>query len=116
MPRKRRHAKVRHVLPVGLDQITLTERAFWSTYGPLVGDEAPKLEAGAPYHVWPDWATWAAFYGAVRGELFCHPSLRERSVCEAMYAAFCDGEDPEQVRAAMLAERAANDPRLLLEG
>ena len=111
MSRKRRTPKRRAPLAEGLAAISLCERARWSSYGPIIGD------SDSPYQHWPDWATWAAFYGTVRAELFAaRPWLRARSVADQIFLAWSEGQDPEAARQALLDRRAAADPRHLLTG
>ena len=63
MPRKRRSPKRRAALPQGLAQISLCERARWSSSGPLLTTDVVELSEDAPYHVWPSLDAWAARIG-----------------------------------------------------
>jgi len=112
VPRKRRQPKQQLPLPRGLAQISLTERARWTCAGPLLADDVDG-PIDPCYHVWPDWDTWAEFYGAVRAELYgAWPHRRERSVAEQLYLAWSNGGDVDRTRKAILATRAAaEDPR-----
>jgi hypothetical protein len=92
VPRKRRQPKRRQPLPTGLAEISLCERALWSSTGPLI--ESPDIEldsevfAGNPplYHLWSSVDEWAAFYASVRDELYLNrPWLRDRSAAERLY-------------------------------
>lgn len=106
MPRRRRIPK-RRALPAGLQDVPLFARSAWSAHGPSIGGES--LDS------FPDFESWARFYGEIRAELYAtRAHLRARSVADAMYEAWRRGEDPEQVRTSMLAERRANDPRISL--
>jgi hypothetical protein len=102
MPRKRRVAKRRPALPAGLSQITLCERSWWSSSGPLIGDDEPILSG---YHVWPDWRSFMAFYSAVRDE-WCADRPWLRGMVERQNDAWLAGEDPASVA-------PSPDPRLL---
>jgi hypothetical protein len=118
MPRRLRTPKRRYDGPHGLAAITLLERGQWSVSGPMVGEsERVCADTGRVlYHAWPDWQTWATFYGVVRDELHRErPWRRERSVAERLYVAWCHEErDLDGLQTALVAERAANDPRRVL--
>jgi hypothetical protein len=104
LPRKRRHVKHRRTPREALRQITSGERAYWRTYGPSIDPDGD----------WPDWASWLAFYAAVRDEGFYpidRPWLRERSAAERIYLASLVGADLDAVRVRIIADLEANDPR-----
>jgi hypothetical protein len=109
VPRKRRTPKARR-LPAGLREISLAERATWSCQGPtLASDVDDQTLAG----VWPDWATWAAFYGSVRDELHAsRPWLAETSVAEHLFEAWRDGRRDLGERREALIAALRPDPRL----
>src|SRR3970040_663041 len=114
MPRKRRFPKRRPPLPPGLPEISHCERARWASDGPLLAEDVLDADQAALYHVWADWDTWAQCYGAVRDQLYAaRPWLREASIAEALFLAWSTGCDVERPRTAILAMRAADDPRRL---
>jgi hypothetical protein len=95
--------------PQKLAEISGTERARWQGAGPILAADGVTLQDGAPYVIWPDWTTWAEFYGAVRDELYGdRPWRRDTSVAERLWIAYLAGEDLDVVR-----ERCprADDPR-----
>ena len=118
MPRKRRQPKRRALMPQGLSEISLCERASWACSGQHIvaaGDVFCGEGHHEWYHEWPDWATWARFYEGIREELFAkRPWLRETSVADAVYVAWREGRDPAVLRDELCAARAANDPRRVL--
>ena len=99
-------------MPEGLQQISLCERAWWQTHGPLLEAE---LDGPPPhgYSAWPSWDAFVLFYKRVRDELFvARPWLRESSVAEALFAAHESGQNIEAVRDAYRTQAQADDPRL----
>ena len=117
MPRKRRRIKARLPLPQALSEISLCERALWHGSGPLLEADVERLSNHAPYRLWPTWGTWAAFYAAVREELYsARPWRREASAAERLYVAHLAGDDLDVVREQIESDRRAADPRRLLMG
>ena len=116
MPRKRRRAKGRP-LPKGLAEVSLCERSLWAVSGPLLETDGVTLLDGTHYRLWPDWRTWAEFYGSVREELYAaRPWRRKGSAAERLYDAYLRGEDLDAVRINVDLDRRATDPRPLLQG
>jgi hypothetical protein len=112
VPRKRRPGRPRR-LPDTLAGISLMERAWWQGHGPLL--ESDGVETIPGYTVWPSWAEWASFYGAVRSGLYGdRPWLLESSAAEQLYVGIVAGDDPETVRAQLEAMHRHTDPRSAL--
>lgn len=113
MPRKRRQLKRR--IPQALNEVSRAELARWVVSGPLLADEVDELHHAAPYVIWPDWGTWAAFYGQVREQWGPdRPWIREGSTAEALYRAHLSGANVDILRDKLAAQRRACDPRRLL--
>jgi hypothetical protein len=111
MPRKRRVVKVRR-LPDTLAAISGMERAQWQFSGPSIASGGEPVEG---YVSWPSWEAWAAFYGAIRDELYRERPWRQaRSCADTLYVAYTGGKDVEAVRAKLAAQRRRNDPRRLV--
>ena len=108
MPRKRRKSKTR--TPSGLMEISPPELIHWAVYGPMIGGH------DHPGHtVWPDWETWAEFYGRIRNEYLA--GRRHAPVAaERLYEAIVAGNDPDMVYEELERERRENDPRKILGG
>ena len=120
MPRKRRYPKRRPILPEGLAQISLCERALWSTSGPIIYSEIEwsgdaLVDSARPlYHVWPSWAAFMAFYAQVRADwLADRPGIG--GAVEWLYTAWRRGDDLDALRDALAADGRANDARVGLQ-
>jgi hypothetical protein len=125
VPRKRRCAKRRPILPEGLAQISLAERALWSACGPLLESDGVEwldgddmlVDAPRPlYHIWSSLASFMEFYAGVRSDWLAVDRPWVGGVVERLHAAWLRGDDLDALRAAIAAERRSGDPRRLLSG
>ena len=108
MPRRR--GALRRI-PKGFESVRLLEQNEWAVHGPTI-DENPGADSQTT--VYPDWQTWAEFYGQVREEYLNSRRAPGEPACERLYQAILAGRDPDQERADIVRELYENDPRIAM--
>lgn len=113
MPRKRRTPKKRVL--TGLSNISSMEQLYWAVYGPMVDKSGAGVPVLGPAGciIWPDWKTWADFYGEIRKE-YLDSRATHPEAAETLYTAVMSGADPEEARQQMAARAQESDPREVL--
>ncbi|MCI0438706.1 MAG: hypothetical protein L0177_06190 [Chloroflexi bacterium] len=114
MPRRRIQPKGRRF--EGLSALPIGEMNHWESSGPVVQPGATLRAVGRKHVVWPSWAEWAETYAECRDEFLekKRPKGARPPIAEALYQAFVNGEDIDDVLAELQEEREADDPRYQL--